>query len=248
MPIPTNLVSMGANGNNLNSVVWTVWNDCYVGTVNQTISASLTAGVTNATNIITGNTLNTGTGIMTNAIWGAWNLQYVTASNVTSGGVITTTTYTATSSTISTQVWTAWNEAIVSDLRNASPEQVRASQERQQQHQEHQARVQAERSLAEKRAEKLLQEQLTEAQRAELSSNGFFTLRTFAKSGEERIYRIRRGRSRNVEQVDASGRRVKTLCAHPAALVPDADTMLAQKLMLEGPDSQEEFLRIANHS
>ena len=106
----------------------------------------------------------------------------------------------------------------------------------------------AERSAADKRAEKLLQETLSLAQREELALNGFFTLTTIAKSGEERIYRIRRGRSRNVEQVDATGRRIKTLCAHPIAAVPDADTMLAQKLMLETPEMQEEFLRIANHS
>jgi len=107
-------------------------------------------------------------------------------------------------------------------------------------------RAQLQRSLAEKRAEKLLQQSLNDRQREELSSKGFFTLRTVAENREERFYRIRRGRSRNIEQIDAGGRHLKTLCAHPAENVPDADTMLVQKLMLEA--QEPEFLRIANHS
>lgn len=38
----------------------------------------------------------------------------------------------------------------------------------------------------------------------------------------------------------------KTYCAHPNDQCPDADTMLAQKLMLENDETS--FLRIANPS
>jgi hypothetical protein len=39
---------------------------------------------------------------------------------------------------------------------------------------------------------------------------------------------------------------IKRLCSHLIELVPDADTMLAQKLHLEC--NEDAFLRIANHS
>lgn len=71
---------------------------------------------------------------------------------------------------------------------------------------------------------------------------------------EDRVYEAKlateqqadRGRHGNVDQVDDSGRRIKRLCVHPVEGVPDADTMLAQKLFLEG--SEEELLRVANHN
>jgi hypothetical protein len=148
----------------------------------------------------------------------AWNVSYSSASVVT--------LWTPTNQV----VWNAWNRVI---FTQANPVQRRS-------------RIEQVSSLADKRAEKLLEEQLSAAQREELAAQGFFTLRTIAPTGEGRIYRIRRGRSRNVEQVDGTGRVIKTLCAHPQAMVPDADTMLAQKLMLEF--GEEEFLLIANHS
>ncbi len=236
--IPQEMLALSAiNTNDLNSVVWQVWNDIYTGTVSIT---STTSGAT------------------PNEVWTAWNVQHTAAVNsaITRhiGQPINAATTSSLTNTINGEIWGAWNNQI-QNLRNASAEQVRRVQEQQRQarerqdrYQADQTRVQLERSKAEKRAEKLLQELLSAEQRAELAAKGFFTLRTIAKSGEERIYRIRRGRSRNVEQVDAQGNRIKTLCAHPIEMVPDADTMLAQKLMLETPDMQEEFLRIANHS
>jgi hypothetical protein len=106
--------------------------------------------------------------------------------------------------------------------------------------------MEGERAQARERAEELLRECLAPDQAEELSRAGHFHVDTISPNGERRRYRIERGRARNVKQVDAGGRVVKTLCAHPIAQLPDADTMLAQKLMLEA--SEEEFLRIANHS
>ena len=248
VPIPQDMILTGANANSANAVVWQVWNDIYTGTISVTTSPQLTnTAITTGTSMT--NTINA-------QVWGAWNaqVQQVITSAATQhiGQPINATTSGSIVNTVNAALWSAWNLSFTTDanLRQATAEQVREAnrraEEQRQRYQQDQARVQLERSLAEKRAEKLLQETLSPQQREELAAKGFFTLRTIAKSGEERIYRIRRGRSRNVEQVDASGRRLKTLCAHPQAMVPDADTMLAQKLMLEA--EEEEFLRIANHS
>lgn len=257
--IPQGIAGLSSvNTNDLSSVVWQVWNDIYTGTITVTQSINNTAATSP---ILTASTeyMPTSAAATTNSmIWGAWNAQIANTITTAVAGHIgqqmTAATTTSLTNTINAEVWSAWSTQ-VQNLRDASAEQVRRVQEQARQVRERQerqaadaSRVQLERGKAEKRAELLLQEQLSAEQKAELASKGFFTLRTIAKSGEERIYRIRRGRSRNVEQVDAQGTRIKTLCAHPAELVPDADTMLAQKLMLETPDTQEEFLRIANHS
>jgi hypothetical protein len=90
------------------------------------------------------------------------------------------------------------------------------------------------------RAEELLNRYLREDQRATLKERGWFQVE--ARSGTR--YRIYRGRSHNVKVLDAQDREVASLCAHPQAVVPDADCMLSQKLMLEL--SEDRFLSIAN--
>jgi hypothetical protein len=107
-------------------------------------------------------------------------------------------------------------------------------------------RIEGERAKAREKAEAILRECLNPRQQEELSLHGHFHLETIAQSGERRRYRIERGRSQNVKQVTPEGRILKTLCMHPVMSVPDADTMLAQKLYLEG--AEDEFLSIANHS
>jgi hypothetical protein len=230
----TPLPEIGYNttsANATNNVIWTVWNNIHSGTITATANIIET----------TGTMTNTATNITTQ-IWGAWNAQIqqhiISATTNMIGQPINVTT----TNQVNNLIWTAWNEGLV-NLREATAEQVAEAQRRARAEQEYQVRVQAERGQAEKRAEKLLQETLTPKQREELAAKGYFELETIAKSGERRIYRIKRGRSRNIEQVDDSGRRIKTLCAHPIAQVPDADTMVAQKLMLES--QEDEFLRIA---
>jgi hypothetical protein len=95
------------------------------------------------------------------------------------------------------------------------------------------------------RAEALLTGQLTPAQQEELRARGHFHIDIVSSNGERRRYRIRRGRHGNIDQVDDHGRVLRSLCVHPTMNVPDADTMLAQKLWLEGNES--ELLRTANH-
>lgn len=202
------------------TVVWTIWN------------AASTATLTTTTATID--------------VWAAWVVT--TAGTASNASIITTTTTTAAT------IWPAWNLGYVTREQvratfaraSPSPEEVQAQLRAQERWRAEHVRIQAERSQAEARAEKLLAEVLSPAQREELVAKKYFTVESIAKNGERRIYQVHRGRSRNVVQVDASGRRIKTLCAHPTALVPDADTMVAQKLMLEG--CEEDFLRVANHS
>jgi hypothetical protein len=238
IPIPQDMIVSGANTNSTNAIVWTVWNDIYTSTISVTSTPTQT--------LLT-STMPT---ITSNAVWNAWNLQLNSVTQALTSHIGQPIT-SATTASINTTIWTNWNSALTN--RHATAEQVaqaqrhaREQQARQAEQTRAQAVVQAERGLAEKRAEKLLQETLSAKQREELATKGFFTLETIAASGERRIYRIKRGRSANVEQVDVNGNRIKRLCIHPVAPVPDADTMVAQKLMLE--TGEEEFLRIANHS
>jgi hypothetical protein len=199
-------------------------------------------------------------------IWTVWNDTFVQAA-----GTMQTITQTVAStlpnliSTVSTAttalneiVWTNWsNSFTLSNTSNVvpmrrqalSPEEAARRREEsiryEAQRREETIRIEAERSVAKDRAEKLLRDGLSPRQCEELAAKGFFTLETLSK-GQRKIYRIERGRSRNVKQVDDNGRVIKTLCAHPAEYVPDADTMLAQKLWLE--TAEDEFLRVANHS
>jgi hypothetical protein len=96
---------------------------------------------------------------------------------------------------------------------------------------------------ADERAERLLLDNLNESQRVMYEQAKKIIVKG-NETGDE--YEIALGRSRNIRVVGADGRYKRTLCAHPAELVPNADTVLAQKLMLEC--AEREFLRIANVS
>lgn len=99
---------------------------------------------------------------------------------------------------------------------------------------------------ARSRAEDLLREHLSERQKLDLSQKGYFEVCAVNfKEGSRRYYRIYRGRAGNVFLLDGpQGQKVKKLCCHPLERVPDADTMLAQKLMIEM--NEDLFLKTAN--
>lgn len=186
-----------------------------------------------------------GTTSMTNTIdlttWAAWNRGL--GSSVTTGIAISTTS-SANVVTI-TNPWPAWVR-----LQNQTLPQIQRTLQQQEEYRAQQlayeaTRVQAEgeKAKARDRAAKLLQEQLTPEQRAELAAKGFFSLQVISATGK-RHYRINRGRSRNVQEVDPNGKVLKTICAHPQIQCPDEDTMLTQKLMLEA--CEPEFLKVAN--
>lgn len=94
---------------------------------------------------------------------------------------------------------------------------------------------------AKARAERLLVENISPKQREQLRLHGYFDVEIGGNT-----YRIKRGRQGNVFSLDGRGGLIERLCIHPEAYVPDADTMLAQKLLLETDEAA--FLRTANHT
>lgn len=96
---------------------------------------------------------------------------------------------------------------------------------------------------ANKKADNLLKSLLTPEQIKELDEHSCFIVPS--PSGDK-FYRIKRGRAGNIEELNQKREAVATLCIHPRESVPNADTMLAQKLMIE--TNEDEFLRIANRT
>jgi hypothetical protein len=99
------------------------------------------------------------------------------------------------------------------------------------------------RKRASVQAAKLLAEHLTDQENAQLATDGYFEIESLTSG---RRYRIYRGYSRNIVELDATGLAVARLCAHPSSALPDEDHMLAQRLWLQS--SEDEFRRIANIS
>lgn len=83
---------------------------------------------------------------------------------------------------------------------------------------------------AQKRSLQLLTANLTAAQREQYRVGQYFDV-TGGTSGKR--YRVRHGRSMNIEQLDESGRRVCGLCFLPKGRLVAGDIMLAQKVALE---------------
>ena len=207
-------------GTNVSSQIWTAFNANYIMSLaDQTAALNSASEHMNAL-IGTSMTSNTAT-VMNNIIWTAFNNQYVNNQYVASIGYS-------------------------DNLRQVDPEVAARRIAEADRIRQRSIEVEGERALARGRAEKLLHESLSPIQLDELQKDGHFHLDVLSRDGDSRRYRIKRGRVRNVQQVDASGRVLKHFCIHPREEVPDADTMLAQKLLLES--MEQEFLRIANHS
>lgn len=108
------------------------------------------------------------------------------------------------------------------------------------QRREHREQIALRAEEAQKKAEVLLRSQLTEEQIAELNVSNRFHV----TSSRGRRYCINRGRAGNVSRMDDDGRFV--FCIHDYVGLPESDTMLAQKLLLEA--DEERFLQIANRT
>jgi hypothetical protein len=94
---------------------------------------------------------------------------------------------------------------------------------------------------AHERGIRLLKENLTTAQRQQLEKHAYFEV-VGGRSGKR--YRIRHGRSMNIDQLDKNGRRVCGWCFFPSGCLVAGDVMLAQKVALEL--FELEALKIAN--
>lgn len=96
-------------------------------------------------------------------------------------------------------------------------------------------------NAAEERGIRLLMENLSPAQLEQYRQHQWFDV-VGGKTG--RRYRIRYGRSMNIDQLDRKGRRVCGWCFFPEGRLVPGDVMLAQKLALELFES--EALEVAN--
>lgn len=96
--------------------------------------------------------------------------------------------------------------------------------------------------IANGRADALLKSMLNDTQRKNLEEVSVFLV----KSESERMFRIRRGGG--VDELNEDDKVIARYCIHHSweDKLPVADTMLAQKLMLEM--SEAEFMRIANRT
>jgi len=154
---------------------------------------------------------------------------------------------------VSTMIWSAWNDRYTSMtaatmtpnyLRhwNRTPEPVAGTP-----HVPDRGTLRMhEIETAKSRAEGLLREHLSDRQKADLDEKKYFDVCAINfRAGTRRYYRIKRGRAGNVFLLDGPhGREVVKYCCHPLEQVPDADTMLAQKMMIEF--NEELFLKTAN--
>lgn len=86
------------------------------------------------------------------------------------------------------------------------------------------------RSDAHERGMRLLKENLTPEQRHQYARYGYFEV-IGGKTGKR--YRIRHGRSMNIDQLDKNGRRVCGWCFFPEGNLVTGDVMLAQKVAIE---------------
>ncbi len=95
------------------------------------------------------------------------------------------------------------------------------------------------RIAAEAKAEELLLMCLNDLQKEVYLKHGYLEINT-----DKAKYRIKKGWSKNIEKIGVDGKAEICYCIHPEILVPTADNMLAQKLMIQY--NEEEFLRLAN--
>jgi hypothetical protein len=97
------------------------------------------------------------------------------------------------------------------------------------------------RTEAHERGMRLLKDNLTPAQLQQYTRYGYFEV-IGGKTGKR--YRIRHGRSMNIDQLDKNGRRVCGWCFFPEGNLVTGDVMLAQKAALEL--FEVDALKIAN--
>jgi hypothetical protein len=167
-------------------------------------------------------------------------MKWADSSTVTSTG--SPVTYTTTDAR---DVWVSWTTDSTGAVREVRSSQVpvsggyvtpalSAAQREQREADNERWRLQREerarkREEADTRAAELLMDHLTEEQKGDMQRDGFFFVQS-KRPG--RKYRLRHGRMGNVDVME-EGRVLHRLCAHPAVDVPNEDTRLAQKLMLE---------------
>lgn len=102
-------------------------------------------------------------------------------------------------------------------------------------------RVKRQRQQVEERVEQVMCSVLSPEQYAQLKTSGYLDIPS--PSNPKRVYRIPYGLG--MVAVLEGGRCVERLCAQPTASIPDQETVVIHKLMIEG--DEQEYLRLANH-
>ena len=152
-----------------------------------------------------------------------------------SASVDSASAWIAWSGTDSSTIWSVWIQGTAGAY--TPPSEAELAQQKAERE-----RRDEERKKADERAEALLLAHLTPDQRETLERMRHFVV----QSERGRVYRLRRGRLANVDEMDKD-RVVAQYCIHPSIHnIPEADSLLAQKLMLEM--NEEQFLRIANRT
>lgn len=171
-------------------------------------------------------------------VWRIWNNGHDSTTCGSNIWASTTNSCTEIHVVPNTVVWNTWNA-------NWSPTQARVisfphetEEQRAQRLREYEDRQRIV-SAAKHRAQELLLQVLNEEQRRDWSASGQFYLHV-----GDRKYRIKRGRSGNVELVNSQNEVMERYCCHPTAQVPDEDTVLAQVMMLR--HAERDFLKMAN--
>lgn len=159
-----------------------------------------------------------------------------------------------TSASSSDSVWQIWTSADSTvggttyqrsyDYYPPEPEteeERQAREERERQRMERLEAARREREEAQRKAQELLKEILDEEQRAQFEETEWF----FVISQSGKRYRIRKGWTGNVDELNEEGLIVARYCIHPQMTsIPTEDSLVVQKLMLEADESR--FLEIAN--
>ncbi len=170
-----------------------------------------------------------------NTIWSDWN-----------------TAYTVTTSAITTnKIWVHWisadNTTSAPILRTMDPAEAARREAEYQQRLDREIRARREAKVladeADKKALALLLAHLTDEQAKQYQTKQYFELIT--RDGKRR-YRLQHKWAGNVRLVNDKGVEISQFCIHPGVEIPIADSLLAQKLMLE--HDEEQFLKIANHT
>jgi len=140
-----------------------------------------------------------------------------------------------------TATWTYWSSSTVSNVSYAPYRAPAETDEQREARETAQAERVAEAQAAVARAEELLLANLSRRQRTEYRRCQQFHVR--GPSGCR--YRIERKRVANIVLLHRDGSPSERLCVHPIEGVPDEDTMLAQKLWIEG-GMENELVGLAN--
>jgi hypothetical protein len=184
----------------------------------------------------------------TTQIWSIWNqmqysLQPTAATNQYvwtqwisnqaqgTGGITTALT--------NQQIWTTWVNAQGSGTLSQSVNYRPPTEEELTRQREQVARAQQEEKEANERAAELLLAYLTDDQKRTWRENNVIDL----VSQRKKRYRVKRGVSHNVIELNDKGKEVATYCAHPDG-VPVDDVVLTQVLALKY--AEDHFLKVAN--